>query len=410
MKIPTIATILGLSTLACAEVFLHETFSDGDNWTQRWTPSTHRADLGVLEVSSGKWAADAEKNTGLRTTEDYRFYATSTKFDKPFDNKDKDFVVQFDVKNEQKIDCGGSYVKIFSDKFDAKTFNGDSEYNIMFGPDICGTKSIVHAILQYKGKNFDLKKTVAAPTDVFTHTYTLVIKPNQTYQVLVDGEEKAAGKLEEDWDFLPPKTIKDPEASKPADWVDEAEIDDPTDVKPADWDNTPEFVADPEAVKPEDWDDDMDGEWEAPSITNPDYKGEWSPKRIANPDYKGEWEHPEIDNPEYKLDDSIYHYNFENIGFDLWQVKSGTIFDNILITDDVDEAKKVRDESLALAKDEVKAKDAYDEQEKSKIEAEIPTEDKSSDSEPLDIDLDDLSVESDTKEEVKENKPAKDEL
>lgn len=135
----------------------------------------------------------------------------------------------------------------------------------MFGPDICGTKAVVHAILQYKGTNYELKKKVPAPTDVFTHTYTFILKSAQTYQILIDGEEKASGDLVEDWDFLPPKTIKDPSQSKPEDWVDEEEIDDPNDVKPADWDDIPELIPDPDAVKPEDWDDDMDGEWEAPS-------------------------------------------------------------------------------------------------------------------------------------------------
>ena len=40
------------------------------------------------------------------------------------------------------------------------------------------------------------------------------------------------GKLEEDWDFLPPKTIPDPEAKKPEDWDDRAKIDDPDAEKP----------------------------------------------------------------------------------------------------------------------------------------------------------------------------------
>ena len=34
-----------------------------------------------------------------------------------------------------------------------------------------------------------------------------------------------------DWDFLPPKTIKDPAVSKPSDWVDEPMMDDPADTK-----------------------------------------------------------------------------------------------------------------------------------------------------------------------------------
>ena len=106
-----------------------------------------------------------------------------------------------------------------------------------------------------------------------------------TKQVLIDNEKIESGSLEADWDFLPAKTIKDPDAKKPEDWDDRAKIDDPTDEKPADWD-VPEHVADPEAKKPEDWDDEMDGEWEPPMVDNPAYKGEWKPKQIDNPAYK----------------------------------------------------------------------------------------------------------------------------
>ncbi|KAI8384982.1 Calreticulin family-domain-containing protein [Radiomyces spectabilis] len=412
MKVPTIAAVLGLAAVCSAEVFLHETFSDGQSWTDRWTPSTYREDLGKMEVSPGKWFVDEAKNAGLRTTEDYRFYAVSTKF-KPFNNKGKDLVIQLDVKNEQNIDCGGSYVKVFSDKFDAKTFNGDSDYNIMFGPDICGTKAIVHAIFNYNGTNHNLKKTIVAPNDVYTHTYTLIVKPDQTYQVLVDGEEKAAGSMLEDWDFLPPKKINDPEASKPEDWVDEAEIDDPEDVKPEGYDDVPEYIADPEASKPEDWDDDMDGEWEAPSIVNPDYKGPWKAKKIPNPAYKGPWVHPEIDNPDYKVDNEIYAYDFNNIGLDLWQVKSGTIFDNLLITDDVKEAEKIREESLELAKKEKDAKTAHDEattkkEEEEKAEKADDEPKTAAAEEKVEIDLN-LDDEIPSAKET-EDRPAKDEL
>merc|ERR1712115_277835 len=47
------------------------------------------------------------------------------------------------------------------------------------------------------------------------------------------------------------------------------------------------------------------------------------------------------DNPEYSPDTQLYSYSsFCGIGLDLWQVKSGTIFDNILITDDIEAAKE----------------------------------------------------------------------
>ena len=102
---------------------------------------------------------------------------------------------------------------------------------------------------------------------------------------MIDNEKAESGELEADWNFLPPKKIKDPEAKKPSDWDDKATIDDPDDKKPEDWDK-PEHIPDPDASKPEDWDDEMDGEWEPPMIDNPEYKGEWKPKQIDNPNYK----------------------------------------------------------------------------------------------------------------------------
>lgn len=52
------------------------------------------------------------------------------------------------------------------------------------------------------------------------------------FKVLIDNESVASGELEADWDFLPPKKIKDPNAKKPEDWDDRSTIDDPDDTKP----------------------------------------------------------------------------------------------------------------------------------------------------------------------------------
>lgn len=165
--------------------------------------------------------------------------------------------------------------------------------------------------------------------------------------------------------------FKDPNSKKPEDWEDNEKINDPTDTKPEDWEK-PKTIADPKAKKPEDWDDEMDGEWEAPQIDNPDYKGEWKPKQIDNPKYKGPWIHPEIDNPEYKQDSNLYLYkDIGSVGFDLWQVKSGTIFDNLLITDDAAHAKKYAEKTWKVtAEGEKKMKDKQDEVERKRAEEE----------------------------------------
>ena len=101
------------------------------------------------------------------------------------------------------------------------------------GPDICGpgTKK-VHVIFTYKGKNLLIKKEIRCKDDEFTHLYTLIVRPDNTYEVKIDNEKAESGSLEDDWDFLPPKTIPDPEAKKPEDWDDRAKIDDPDDMKP----------------------------------------------------------------------------------------------------------------------------------------------------------------------------------
>jgi calreticulin len=239
----------------------------------------------------------------------------------------------------------------------------------MFGPDICGSSTKkVHVIFNYKGENKLTNKAITCESDTASHVYTLIVHPDQTYEVRIDGNKKADGNLVDDWDFLPSKKIKDPALSKPSDWVDQAMIDDPEDVKPEGYDDIAKTIPDPEAAKPEDWDDADDGEWEAPTIDNPEYKGPWKAKRIDNPDYKGPWVHPEIDNPDYKHDDSIYQSKSAYIGFDLWQVKAGSIFDNIIVTDDVSEAETFLAETYS--KNIEAEKKMYDEQEKKKREDE----------------------------------------
>lgn len=157
---------------------------------------------------------------------------------------------------------------------------------------------------------------------------------------------------------------------------------DPSDVKPAGHDDIPAKIPDPNAKKPEDWDDEEDGEYEAPQIDNPAYKGAWVQKRIPNPAYKGAWVHPEVANPEFK--DEPFLYNFcggaagaaagegcAAVGFELWQVKSGSVFDDIIVTDSAAEAEAFAKETFDAKKDKViqNVKD-HDEAEKAKQEAE----------------------------------------
>ncbi|KAL5565915.1 hypothetical protein UlMin_029079 [Ulmus minor] len=365
----SLALLLSLVVIASAKVFFEERFEDG--WENRWVKSDWKKDenlAGEWNYTSGKWHGDPN-DKGIQTSEDYRFYAISAEYPE-FSNKDKTLVFQFSVKHEQKLDCGGGYMKLLSGEVDQKKFGGDTPYSIMFGPDICGysTKK-VHAILTYNGTNHLIKKDVPCETDQLTHVYTFILKPDATYVILVDNVEKQTGSLYSDWDLLPPKKIKDPEAKKPEDWDDKEYIPDPEDKKPEGYDDIPKEIPDADAKKPEDWDDEEDGEWTAPTIANPEYKGPWKPKKIKNPNYQGKWKTPLIDNPDFKDDPELYVFpNLKYVGIELWQVKSGTLFDNILIADDPEYAKQLAEETWAKHKDVEKA--AFDEVEKKREEEE----------------------------------------
>merc|ERR1711972_1033403 len=198
------------------------------------------------------------------------------------------------------------------------------------------------------------------------HVYRMHLKLDNTVRVEIDEEKIYDGSLKEDWEMLAAKEIKDPEDKKPDDWEDDSMIDDP------------------ETKKPDDWDDEEDGEWEAPMKDNPEYKGEWFAKRISNPAYKGFWEAKKIANPEYEDDDSVYKYaDFGFIGFDLWQVKGGTIFDNVIVCDDVAEAdafakkwKELSEVEKSKKKEEDDSKKAEDKKKEDEDDDDDDEEDK----------------------------------
>jgi len=353
---------------ALGEVYFEESFGDG--WESRWV-SAEKEGLGEFKASAGKFGDDV----GLQTSQDAKFYGISAAMP-TFSNKDKTLIVQYSVKHEQSIDCGGAYLKLGPAPFDGKAFNGDTKYNIMFGPDICGMTKRTHLIFNYNDENLLKTKDLRTESDELTHVYTLTVKPDNTFDVSIDGTSVETGALAEGWSFLKAKEISDPDEKKPEDWVDEAEMDDPEDKKPEGHDDIPAKIADPKATKPDDWDDESDGEWEAPQIDNPEFKGEFKVKRIANPAYKGVWAAKMIANPEYKDDDTLYSFDsFAFVGIDVWQVKSGTIFDNLLITvekkvaddakaaEDADAAKKAEEEAAAKKAEEDAAAPAEDAEE-----------------------------------------------
>jgi len=74
------------------------------------------------------------------------------------------------------------------------------------------------------------------------------------------------------------------------------------------------------------------GEWKKPTKRNPLYKGKWKAPYIDNPAYKGVWHPRQIPNPDYFEDLHPSKLTpIGAIGFELWTLQDGILFDNIYI-------------------------------------------------------------------------------
>ncbi|PGH27342.1 hypothetical protein AJ80_01054 [Polytolypa hystricis UAMH7299] len=379
-----------------------------DDWDSRWTPSHAKKEDAKSDEEwayVGEWAVEEptvfkgiEGDKGLVVKNPAAHHAISAKFPKKIDNKGKTLVVQYEVKLQNSLACGGAYMKLLQDnkKLHAEEFSNSSPYVIMFGPDKCGATNKVHFIFKHKNpktgeyEEKHLTNPPAARINKSTTLYTLIVKPDQSFQILIDGESVKDGTLLEDFtpSVNPPKEIDDPNDMKPEDWVDQAKIPDPDATKPEDWDEDAPFeivdteatkpedwlddepisIPDPEAEKPEDWDEEEDGDWipptvpnpkcseasgcgpwETPMTKNPDYKGKWSAPFIDNPAYKGPWSPKKISNPNFFEDKKPA--NFEPmgaIGFEIWTMQNDILFDNIYIGHSIEDAQKLKAETFDI--------------------------------------------------------------
>jgi len=254
----------------------------------------------------------------------------------------------------------------------------------------------VHFIFKHKNpvtgeyEEKHMTKPVSMKNEKTTTLYTLIVDPDQTYEVKINGERVASGSLLEDFApaVNPAAEIDDPNDTKPLDWVDEAKITDSSATKPEEWDedapaqivdetaekpadwleNEPQMVPDPEAEKPEDWDDEEDGDfvapmvpnprcvdvsgcgpWEKPLIKNPSYKGKWYAPLIDNPLYKGIWGPAKIANPGYFEDKTPSNFGpIGGIGFEIWTMQKDILFDNIYVGYSIEEALRLKSETFDL--------------------------------------------------------------
>ncbi|KAM7143768.1 calreticulin-3 isoform 4-T4 [Molossus nigricans] len=229
------------------------------------------------------------------------------------------------------------------------------------GPDICGFDiKKVHVILHFKNQYHSNKKPIRCKVDGFTHLYTLILRPDLTYEVRIDGQGIESGSIEYDWNLTSLKKM-DKTSAESKDWKQEKED------KLQDWEK--HFL---DASKPSDWNSELDGEWQAHMLQKPPYQDGLKPEGID----KDVWLHQKMKNTNYLTEYDLSEFeNIGAIGLELWQVRSGTIFDNFLITDDEEYAENFgkatwgetkgpeREMDAIQAKEEVKKAREEDEEE-----------------------------------------------
>ncbi|NXD32345.1 CALX protein, partial [Spelaeornis formosus] len=214
----------------------------------------------------------------------------------------------------------------------------------MFGPDKCGSTNKVHFIFRHQNPitgEWEEKHLINPPAPKITKTtalYTLIVKPDQTFEILINDESVRNGSLLEDFTpaVNPPKEIDDPEDFKPETWWDDEED--------GDW--IPPSVPNPKCEEAAGC-----GPWSPPKIKNPDFKGKWTVPKIPNPEYKGVWAPRQVPNPAFFEDKTPSDFTkIAGIGIELWTMTEDILFDNIFIGHDEAQAKAFAKETYHVKK------------------------------------------------------------
>ncbi len=105
-----------------------------------------------------------ELDNGLLLSKKDKYYGLTLPFQTPLTMGDSpSIVIQYEIKFEEVLACGGAYVKLLRDITDFGDVNKDTPYSILFGPD-----KVTHSL-----------------TYSFTHLLTYLLTPISVDQIKV---------------------------------------------------------------------------------------------------------------------------------------------------------------------------------------------------------------------------------
>uniref|UniRef100_A0A673KVY5 Si:ch211-274f20.2 n=1 Tax=Sinocyclocheilus rhinocerous TaxID=307959 RepID=A0A673KVY5_9TELE len=173
---------------------------------------------------NGEWVIEESRelrllgNRGLVLKSPGEHHAISTYLKKTYHFTDKPLCLQYEVFFPKGVDCGGAYIKLLSHSDDLRLsrFSDATPYTIMFGPDKCGSSHKIHFIFRHRNPVTGTyeEKHARQPeldlSDYFTdqrpHLYTLTnilhwmenVYPDGSFEILVDLTLINKGSLLED--------------------------------------------------------------------------------------------------------------------------------------------------------------------------------------------------------------------
>jgi hypothetical protein len=182
-----------------------------EDWKQRWVESdAHRADgmRGRLGWDAGTYFGNWDIQVGMKTLDPKKFYHVTADIGKSINNRGKLLIISYTAKLEMNPNCTGAYLKILPDTTNQSSFNENDPYEIMFGPDLYSpTHRDLQLIMKFGNVTKRTKTMMRAPMDNFTHLYSLIIKPSNTFEVMIDRDVVLSGLLRDEFDCLGPRYV-----------------------------------------------------------------------------------------------------------------------------------------------------------------------------------------------------------
>ncbi|XP_048035609.1 calnexin [Megalobrama amblycephala] len=322
------------------EAYFAEPF-DARSLDRNWVLSKVVKDeqLKLLKYN-GEWVVEETSeprflgNRGLVLKSPGRHHAISAYLREVYYFKDKPLCLQYEVFFQKVVDCGGAYIKLLSHSDDLRLsqFSDATPYTIMFGPDKCGSTHKVHFILSHRNPitgTYEEKHARQPEMDLSDyfidrrpHLYTLNIYPDNTFEIFIDLTLINKGNLLEDMDppVASPHETQEPEYSSNAALMDGFQT---SDLK------LEHERSDGVEGHRNDCTEASDCERSShPALSNPAFsKPKNQPSR--NPNDKGS-----------RGEQSFTISPVAAVGFELWTLTGDVMFDNILLCDSLEVARR----------------------------------------------------------------------